>query len=212
MRLETVDDLRTHYREPGGGAVAKVIPILDHNCVAFLARCPFFVLSTADADGVCDASPKGGTPGFVRALDERHLAWADLSGNNRLDSFENLVSNPRVGILFMIPGMDETLRVNGTAEIRTDPDLCDVFAVDGRTAGVVVVVTVEEAYIHCAKALRRSALWSPDAWPDLEGLPTAGCMLREHADIDAEGSVIDAALDEDAKATLWRPGGAEAPA
>jgi PPOX class probable FMN-dependent enzyme len=210
MRLDSVQDLREHYREPGQGAVDKVIHHLDHNCETFLARSPFFVLSTADADGRCDASPKGGTPGFVRALDQHRLAWADLAGNNRLDSFENLVANPRVGLLFMIPGMDETLRVNGTAELRTDPDLLEDFAVDGRTAGVVVVVRVDDAYIHCAKALRRSSLWSPDAWPDLSDLPSAGCMLRDHVAVDVEGSVIDAMLEDELQATLWRPGGAEA--
>src|SRR4051812_32913383 len=114
MQLGSADDLRAIYRPPGRGAVDKVIARLDEHCVDFLAKCPFFVLSSADADGFCDGSPKGGPPGFVQALDEHRLGWPDYSGNNRLDSFQNVVSNARVALLFLIPGLDETLRVNGT--------------------------------------------------------------------------------------------------
>ena len=161
MTIESVDDLRQIYRPAAGGAVAKVIGVLDEHCRDFLAKSPFFVLSTADGDGRCDGSPKGGSPGFVEMLDEHHVAWADYSGNNRLDSFENVVDNARVALLFLIPGLNETLRINGVAQLSTDPDLGERFAVDGRPAKVVVVVTVEEAYVHCAKALRRGALWDP---------------------------------------------------
>jgi hypothetical protein len=207
MRLESVDDLRTIYRPPRGGAVDKVIDHLDAHCADFLARSPFFVLSTADASGVCDASPKGGQPGFVRALDERRLAWADLAGNNRLDSFENLVDNPHVGLLFLIPGLDETLRVNGTAELRTDADLLEAFAVDGKPARVVVVVTVAEAYIHCAKALRRGGLWDTASWSPRDELPSIGCIVRDHASVNVAPEVIDAALEDNLQKTLWEPGG-----
>lgn len=150
---------------------------------------------------------QGGAPGFVRALDEGHLAWPDLSGNNRLDSFQNLVDNPGVAMLCMIPGRDDTLRVNGTAQLRTDPELRQAVAVDGRTPEIVVVVTVEEAYIHCAKALRRAGLWSPDAWPDLGDLPSAGCMVKDHTAAEVDGAVIDDAMEQDLQATLWQPGG-----
>jgi uncharacterized protein len=207
MRLASVDDLRTIYRRPGRGPVDKVINRLDGHCADFLARSPFFVLSTANADGICDGSPKGGPPGFVRVLDERRLAWADYSGNNRLDSFQNLVTNDSVALLFLIPGLDETLRVNGTAELRTEADLCEKFAIDGKSARVVVVVTVVEAYIHCAKALRRAALWSPDAWPDPTKLPSAACIVKDHAAIDADVAVIDEARERDLRSTLWEPGG-----
>jgi PPOX class probable FMN-dependent enzyme len=139
MRLESVDDLRTIYRPPARGPIDKVIHRLDAHCVDFLAKSPFFVLSTADADGVCDGSPKGGPPGFVGVLDDYRLGWADFAGNNRLDSFQNLVANDRVALLFLIPGLDETLRVNGRAELVTDPELCRRFAIDGKPARVVVV-------------------------------------------------------------------------
>lgn len=195
------------YRPPGKGPVEKVIHHLDRHCVDFLAKSPFFVLSTADADGVCDGSPKGGPPGFVQVLDEHRLAWADLSGNNRLDSFQNLVANASVAMLFLIPGLDETLRVNGTAELVTDPDLCERLAIDGRSPRVAVVVTVVEAYVHCAKALRRAELWSTEHWLDADELPSAACMIRDHVGLDVPLEVIQQARDEDLAAALWRAGG-----
>jgi PPOX class probable FMN-dependent enzyme len=207
MRLESVDDLRSVYRMPAKGPVAKVIQVLDHHCADFLAKSPFFVLSTADADGVCDGSPKGGPPGFVEVLDEHHLAWGDYAGNNRLDSFHNLMTNAGVALLFLIPGLDETLRVNGTAELVTDPDLRERFAVRGKPARVVVVVTVAEAYVHCAKSLRRADLWSPEAWLDEADLPSAACMVRDHAAFDVDVDVLQRARDEDLQRTLWEPGG-----
>ncbi len=153
MALTSRDDLRTIYRE------AKE---LDHHCVNFLAKSPFMVLSTADENGVVDGSPKGGEPGFARVLADGRVGWADSSGNNRLDSFENVVRNPSVAMLFMIPGLNETLRINGTAELLTDPELGEQLSLGGRPAKVVVAVTVEEAYMHCAKAFRRASLWEPD--------------------------------------------------
>jgi len=210
MRLDSAGDLRTIYRYPRGGPIDKVIDHLDGHCAAFLAASPFFVLATADGDGVCDASPRGGHPGFARVLDERRLAWADLSGNNRVDSFENIVANPWVGLIFFIPGLDETLRVNGYAELRTDAELLDDFAVDGKPARVVVVVTVREAYLHCAKALRRSALWSPETWLDESERPSAACIVKDHVGTDVAPEVISAALEDNLRKTLWEPGGQEA--
>lgn len=207
MTIESVDGLREIYRPASGGAVAKVISVLDEHCRDFLAKSPFFVLSTADGEGRCDGSPKGGRPGFVEMLDEHRVAWADYSGNNRLDSFENLVDNPSVALLFLIPGLSETLRINGTAELSTASELRERFAVDGRPAKVVVVVTVDEAYVHCAKALRRSDLWEPDAWIDPDARPNASAMIKDHAAIDVPAEAIEEALAKDLEATLWKPGG-----
>jgi len=207
MTIESVDDLRQIYRPAAGGAVAKVIGVLDDHCRDFLAKAPFFVLSTADRDGRCDGSPKGGHPGFVEMLDEHRVAWADYSGNNRLDSFENVVDNAHVALLFLIPGLNETLRINGVARLSTDPDLGERFAVGGRPAKVVVVVTVEEAYVHCAKALRRGALWEPEAWVAAAERPNAAAMVKDHAAIDVPADVIEQALERDLEETLWRPGG-----
>lgn len=205
--LSSTDDLRAVYRQPRGGAVNKVIHRLDHHCAEFLAKSPFMVLSTADADGVVDGSPKGGEPGFASVLDDGRVAWADSSGNNRLDSFENIVTNPHVGLLFMIPGLNETLRINGTAELSTDRELCERFTLGGEPAKVVVVVTPAEAYIHCAKALRRSSLWDTGSWLPEAQVPSAIEMLRDHAAIDAPVDVIAEGYEADTVATLWKPGG-----
>lgn len=207
MNIDSASGLREIYRPASGGAVDKVINELDEHCQDFLSKSPFFVLSTADGEGRCDGSPKGGEPGFVEMLDDGRVAWADYSGNNRLDSFENLVGNSSVALLFMIPGLDETLRINGSATLTTDATLLEHFAVGGRTAKVVVVVNVEEAYVHCAKALRRGGLWSPDGWPDAEARPNAAEMVRDHAAIDVPAEVIEQALERDLEATLWAPGG-----
>jgi PPOX class probable FMN-dependent enzyme len=207
VTIESVDGLREIYRPASGTAVAKVITSLDDHCRDFLAKSPFFVLSTSDGNGRCDGSPKGGHSGFVEMIDEHRVAWADYSGNNRLDSFENIVDNARVALLFLIPGLHETLRINGNAELSTDPELLDRFALDGRPAKVVVVVDVDEAYVHCAKALRRSDLWAPETWIDSEQRPNAAAIFKDHAAIDAPAEVIHSALADDLDKTLWTPGG-----
>jgi len=207
MTIESVDGLREIYRPASGGAVAKVIATLDDHCRDFLEKSPFFVLSTADGEGRCDGSPKGGHPGFAEMIDENRVAWADYSGNNRLDSFENVVDNAGVALLFLIPGLSETLRINGTATLSTDDELLDRFAVDGRRAKVVAVVTVEEAYVHCAKALRRSELWEPESWIDADERPNASAMIKDHAALDVPAEVIQDALAKDLDDTLWKPGG-----
>lgn len=207
MALTTREDLRSVYREAQGGAVDKVIHELDHHCADFLAKSPFMVLSTADDNGVVDGSPKGGEPGFAKVLADGRVGWADSSGNNRLDSFENVVRNPSVAMLFMIPGLNETLRINGVAELLTDPALCEELSLGGRPAKVVVAVTVEEAYMHCAKAFRRASLWEPDTWSATEELPSGVEMLRDHAAIAAPLEVIEEAYEADTLATLWAPGG-----
>ena len=208
MAIDSTEDLREIYRPASGGSVDKVIGSLDAHCRRFLELSPFFVLSSADADGRCDGSPKGGRPGFVEMLDEHRVAWADYSGNNRLDSFENMVHNAHVALLFLIPGLNETLRINGRGQLSADPGLCERFAVDGRPAKVVATVHVEEAYVHCAKALRRGELWEPESWPAEHERPNASEILRDHASIDVPAEVIERALAKDLDATLWRPGGA----
>lgn len=210
MRLDSHDDLRTIYRPAKGGAVTKVIDHLDEHCIAFLERSPLMVMSTASADGVCDGSPKGGAPGFARAIDSGRVGWADASGNNRLDSFENVVQNPSVGLLFMIPGLDETLRINGTTELSTDAELCEGFALGGKPAKVVAVVTVVEAYLHCSKALRRAEIWNPETWPAADERPDPMCMLRDHAKLDMPLEDLRDGYEADVVATLTSPGGGTA--
>ncbi len=207
MELRSAEELRSVYREASGAPLDKVISVLDKHCVDFLARSPMMILSTADDDGNCDASPKGGAPGFAQALDSKRLAWADYSGNNRLDSFENVVRNDKVATLFMIPGFHETLRVNGTAELSTDPELCERFAVNDKPAGVVVVLTLGEAYIHCSKAFRRSNLWEPESWLDLSELASGACMVRDHAAMELDDATFETWYEKSVVETMWEPGG-----
>ena len=211
--ITSAEGLREVYRDPSKPALAKQIDHLDDNCRAFIAHAPFVVLASADDQGRCDVSPKGGPPGFVTVLDDHRLGIPDLSGNNRLDSMENLVRNAGIGLLFCIPGFDETLRVNGRAEITTDPAVLDVCTVRDIRPRVVIGVNVEEAFIHCAKALRRASLWDPSAWPDLADLPSAACMLRDHyampeLDIDA----VTKRLETSYATTTWLAGGEDPPA
>lgn len=210
--ITSVEGLREIYRPPSRPAVAKQIDRLDANCRAFIAHSPFVTVATADAEGRCDVSPKGGPPGFVRVLDDHHVGIPDLSGNNRLDSLQNLVGNAGIGLLFLVPGFGETLRVNGRATISTDPSVraaCPVGEVEPR---VVVVGAVDEAHLHCAKALRRSGLWEPARWPDLAELPSAACMLRDHYGLpDMDVAAVERRLAQSYDRMMWLAGGDAAP-
>ena len=205
--IDSVDGLREIYRKPGRPAIDKVIDHLDENCRIFIAHSPFLTMATADAAGRCDVSPKGGPPGFVTVLDDKHLAIPDLSGNNRLDSLQNLVHNDGIGLLLLVPGMDETLRVNGTATITTAEEVLDACALRDVRPKVAIVVEVEEVYLHCAKALRRAALWRPDAWPDATEVPNAGCIYKDHLGLDMPAEALSERLEESYEQTLWRAGG-----
>jgi PPOX class probable FMN-dependent enzyme len=211
--ITSAEGLREIYRDPSKPALAKQIDHLDQNCRAFIEHAPFLVLASTDDEGRCDVSPKGGPPGFVSVLDEHRLGIPDLSGNNRLDSMENLVRNAGIGLLFCIPGLDETLRVNGRAELTTDPDVLDACTVRDIRPRVVIGVNVEEAYIHCAKALRRAGLWEPEAWPDVSELPTVACMLRDHyAMPELDLAAVERRLEESYAKTTWLAGGEDVPA
>jgi len=177
--ITTEAELRALYAAPAERALRKELDHLDRHCRRFIEHAPFLVLATADADGRQDATPRGGDPGFVLVADEHTLLLPDRPGNNRLDSLANLTQRPEVGLLFMVPGVDETLRVNGTAELRDDQNLTGRFAASGRSPRIVIQITVRQAYLHCAKALMRSRLWDPDARIERTELPTMGQMLRD---------------------------------
>ena len=162
---------------PSTRAVLKQRPALDSHCVAFIQRSPFVLVATCGQDGRCDVSPKGDGPGFVRVLDERRLVIPDRPGNKRLDGMRNLLENPHVGLLFVVPGREETLRVNGRAWITQDPQLLDLCVVQEKRPLLAIGVEVEECFMHCTKAFRRSELWSPDTWPARDALPSMACVL-----------------------------------
>ena len=177
--LDSQDALRQHYAAPMERAVKKEIQSLDGHCQRFIALSPFVLLATGDADHQLDASPRGGPPGFVQVADAHTLLLPDSPGNNRLDSFQNIVATGQVGLLFLIPGVDETLRVNGTAVLSTAPADIAACTTEKRAPKLVVRVTVQAAYLHCAKAFMRSRLWDPAARVARSVLPTAGQMIGE---------------------------------
>lgn len=175
-RVESLDQLTSMYRAPSGGAVSKQRDAVDESMAGFVERCPFVVIATTNGDGSVDASPRGGPPGFVRLLDERHIAIPDLNGNNRLDSYRNVVAHPYAGVLMIVPGRDDTLRINGPAALTTDPDLLAGFTKELRTPKVALVIETAEVYGHCAKAFRRGRVWDPESWADLRDAPDLADM------------------------------------
>jgi hypothetical protein len=211
MQIRDTDQLRELYRKPSGGAVLKQQARLDDNCRSFIAHSPFVVIATADAEGRCDASPKGGPPGFVKVLGDGRLAVPDLSGNNRLDSMQNILSSQGIALLFFVPGIDESMRVNGRATLSTDPSVLDACVANNARPRVAIVVDVDEAFIHCAKAFRRGGIWKPDAWPDTSDMPRVASMLRDHVGIkDRTVDEVAQGLEDSYVRTLWEPGGEKA--
>lgn len=177
--ITSVAALRALYPEPAGRAVLKQLSELDAHCERFIALSPFVVLATSGAEGRADASPRGGAPGFVKLRDARTLLIPDAPGNNRLDSLENIVTSGQVGLLFMIPGINETLRVNGTAVLSLDPAEIAACTDERRAPKVVIRVRVQEAYLHCAKAFMRSGLWKPESQVARDSLPSMGRMMAD---------------------------------
>ena len=209
--IDDVAGLRTLYADPSDLVVRKTIDHIDEKSQEFIGLAPFAVLATTGPHGT-DASPRGGPPGFAAVLDERRLALGDLAGNRRLDSFENLLANPAVGLLFMIPGMGETLRVNGRATLTTDPAVLEACAFPGTRPTLALGIDVAEVFLHCPKAFRRSGLWDPETWPSTDERPTGGEIFRGQLKLDVPAKAIDDALEEDYKVSLWVAGGEDAPA
>lgn len=201
-----LEGLRAIYREPHPFVLRKKIDHVDEAARAFVAASPFVVVATTGPAGT-DASPRGGPPGFVRVLDHGRLAMGDLAGNNLLDTHSNIVTDPRVGLLFFVPGVEETLRVNGRATLTTDPDVLDAITGDGKRPGMAIGIDVDECYVHCAKAFRRSQLWEPASWPERSARPSAARALRDHIGLDATPEAIEADLEAGYRTTLWEPGG-----
>lgn len=195
--ISTIDELRTLYREPSARVRAKKSDKIGPATSARLTASPFVLLATADHEGRCDVSPRGGPPGMVAVVDERTVAIPDLGGNNLIDSLTNIVDNPHAGLLVLSPGSDETVRIDGRASLRTDDEILDLWDGLFRRPKLAVVIEVDSVFIHCAKAFRRSSLWDPASWS--AEVPDACQLLDEHVggglDVDAMRSTLDEAYE-----------------
>ncbi|MEO6065371.1 MAG: MSMEG_1061 family FMN-dependent PPOX-type flavoprotein [Lysobacterales bacterium] len=205
-RFDEVISDQARLREIIGHAGAlvanKAIDHIDDICRRFIAASPYVIMGTMGGDGLIDLSPKGDPAGFVRVLDEKTLAIPDRLGNRRIDTFENLLRNPAVGLFFMIPGYTVTLRVNGKARLVRDAKLQAELAVDGKLPKLVTIVTVDEAFSHCAKSMARANIWRPEAWPDTSNVPTLAEAMVAHAKL-LEHAQMQAIIDNDFKTRMY---------
>lgn len=188
-----IAQLRAVGGEASSRAAGKTIDRIDGHCARFIAASPFCVIASRGADGLLDLSPKGDPAGFVRVLDERTLLVPDRLGNRRFDSFENLIERPEIAAIFLIPGWNDTLRVAGTARITVDPELLEASAINGRAPQFGLLIDVREAFLHCAKCMVRSDLWTPSGWPATDDVPTMAAAMVDHCAID--GLTVEA-MDE----------------
>jgi len=177
--VEDIREIREIYGTPMERTVKKQLPRLEKHSRAFIAMSPFIVMATCDAEGRCDASPKGDGPGFVTVIDDETLLIPDRLGNNRVDSIGNILQHPRIGLIFFVPGIRETLRVNGRAQITTDPELLGPTAVNGKLPRSGILVTADEVYFHCGKALIRSDLWNPEKHVARSDFPSLGVVIAD---------------------------------
>ena len=200
--LTTIAELEAHYGVPGEASLVKEVSALTAQYRALLEASPFYALATAGPEGL-DCSPRGDIRDGIRIADERTLHLPDRRGNNRVDSLRNIVRDPRVGLLFLIPGSGTTLRINGRAEVSVAPDLIASFAVDGQKPRSVIVVHIETIYFQCARAIVRSDLWNPARHVDPKTLPTPGAVLAELSDARVGGETYDREWPERAKKTMW---------
>ncbi|HKV00269.1 MAG TPA: MSMEG_1061 family FMN-dependent PPOX-type flavoprotein [Vineibacter sp.] len=194
------------YAKPGALAVAKDIGRIDQHLRHYIELSPFCCIATADADGNQDVTPRGDPPGSFKVFGEHIVAVPDRPGNNRLDTLKNLLVNPKIGLVFLLPGMDETVRVNGIARLSTDPQLLESMAVEGKKPKCAIVVEVREAYLHCAKAFRRSKLWDPAIRIDRSTLPSLACMIRDQIGMsDQDTKQAEERIEKAYRESLWAP-------
>jgi uncharacterized protein len=200
--IATIEDLEAIYGRPQEASIVKVADRVTPHYRVLIDKSPFVALATSGPEGL-DCSPRGDRPGFVRVHDEKTLMLPDRRGNNRVDSLRNIVRDPRVALLFLIPGAGSTLRVNGRAAVSVDPELLASFRIDGKAPRTVVVITVDEIYFQCARGIVRAELWNPDRRIDPADLPTPGQILAEMSENRVGGEAYDRAWPERARQTLW---------
>lgn len=212
MTYQTRNSLRRRHGQPGDPARLKAISSLDEHCERILALSPFAVVATAGADGSCDVSPRGGPPGFIRVLTPTRVAIGELPGNRLFDGAQNLAENPHAALLVMIPGTNETLRIEGRAELSTDEELCLATALGGKAPWGALVIDVVKAFTHCGKAFKRSRLWEPESWPSADERPRMGAVIAAHmsapgpagsAETMPSSDTVEAGLEESYRKRLW---------
>ncbi|RDZ10965.1 phosphohydrolase [Priestia megaterium] len=180
-QVKTKEELRRIVGPPNKLAHQKIIPYLDRHCREFIKHSPFVIIATADYKGICDSSPRGDHPGFVQVVDEKRLLIPERRGNQKVDSLENILSSPQISLLFLIPGIEETLRINGKACIVKEKALLETMAVHNKAPLLAIGFEVQECFLHCSKAFKRSKLWNPESWERVETLPSAAKIVAEHA-------------------------------
>ncbi len=208
MKFSSVVRSEAELRELMGAPIAppvveKTMSSLDRHCLAFIGRAPFVLLASTDAEGRMDISPKGDAPGFVQVRDNETLVIPERPGNQRFDTFRNLFESPRIGLIFLVPGKRETLRISGTAEVVRDRELLETMAANGKTPALAIAVHVEEAFFHCAKCIIRSHLWQPELWPSIEGLPTLAETMKDAASLPMPVEVLEGIIKEDEENRLY---------
>ncbi len=201
--ISTSEELREHYKPASDGSLKKEMRTLDAHARKFLANSPFVLIGTSDGSSNADVTPKGDKPGFVTVLDDATIAIPDRPGNNRLDTWENVLVNPAVGLLFLIPGMNETLRINGTGRITVDGTLRERLSAEGKAPLSVLVVEIRAVYMHCAKAFMRSQLWQPETWQPRSAMPTLGEILKDQIKFAESAASKDRWLDEVYRQEMW---------
>ena len=183
VTVKTAAEVKAILGEDFPSQVAKTIDHIDLHCRTWIERCPFVVISSTNAAGAMDVSPKGDPPGFVKVLDKHTLAVPDRIGNHRGDTFMNVFENPSVGLLFIVPKRREVVRVSGVAQVVRDRELLESMSVNGKLPDLALLVRVREAFFHCGKSMIRSRMWEPDRWGPIDGLPTYGQALKDHCNL-----------------------------
>lgn len=200
--IKTVEQLEALYGQPGNASLVKEVDRIIPEYAAFIEASPFAALATVGAEGL-DCSPRGDLAEVIRIVDEKTVMLPDRRGNNRTDSLKNIIRDGRVALLFLVPGSTTAMRINGRATINVDPELCASFAVEGKPARSVTIVTVDAVYFQCARAIKRANLWDPERRSLAEGLPTPGQMLARTSRGDIDGAAYDAEWPSRAAKTMW---------
>src|SRR6185369_10348947 len=201
--ISTEKELREILGHPQEIVTKKAINYIDDNCSAFIENSPFITIATSDRDGNLDVSPKGDPPGFVKILNNKTLAIPDRPGNRRADTFTNIIKNPSIGLIFLIPGVKETLRVNGHAKIVTDKKILELLSCEGKLPQFAIIVTVKEAFMHCAKCMIRSKLWTGSDDTKERAVPSLAKVLIDHSKLDINYRELDDQIKEDEKTNLY---------